>query len=166
MKVTLDVKLEAKDLYKFNIKQAYKGMQGILSLLLPLLFFAYAITSYGKASIGSIVLYVAVGIIFLLYVPISLWLRVNKTIKDENNALSKTLRYEFQEDLIRVTVGEENVEFKWENIYQMKTSGNLVLVYTNRKNAYILPKEQIGEKYEELLQLAQTKLDKYRIKMK
>ncbi|MBQ8518133.1 MAG: YcxB family protein [Agathobacter sp.] len=166
MKVTLDIKIDAKDLYKFNMMQAYRGMQGILSIVLPILVFAYAVTSYGEVSIGSTLLYVGMGIVFLVYVPGSLWMRVNKVVKDENNALSKMLHYEFEEDVIRVSVEEESVEFKWENIFQMKTSGKLLLVYTNRINAYILPLEQVGDKYAELSKLAHAKLEKYRIKMK
>ena len=166
MKVVLDIKLDAKDLFPFNIQQAYRGMQGILSIILPILVFAYAVTSFGEVSIGSTLVYVGLGIVFLVYVPVSLWLRVNKIVKDENNALSKVLHYEFEEEVIHVSVGEESVEFKWENIFQMKSSGPLLLVYTNRINAYVLPLEQVGDRYEELSRLAHEKLEKYRIKMK
>ena len=166
MKVVLDIKLDAKDLFRFNMQQAYRGMQGILSIILPILVFAYAVTSYGEVSIGSTLVYVGLGIVFLVYVPVSLWLRVNKIVKDENNALSKVLHYEFEEEVIHVSVGEESVEFKWENIFQMKSSGPLLLVYTNRINAYVLPLEQVGDRYEELSKLAHEKLEKYRIKMK
>ena len=166
MKVTLDIKLNAKDLFRFNMMQAYRGMQGALSIILPILVFAYAVTTYGEVSIGSTVVYVGLGIMFLVYVPISLWLRVNKLVKDENNALSQNLHYEFEEEFIRVSVGEESVEFKWENIFQMKTSGSLLLVYTNRINAYIMPLAQVGDRYDELSKLAHSKLEKYRIKMK
>ena len=166
MKVTFDIKVDAKDLFKFNIMQAYRGMQGALSIILPVLVFAYAVTTYGQVSLGSTLVYIGLGILFLVYVPVSLWLRVNKTVKDENNALSKSLHYEFEEDVIRVSVGEESVEFKWENIFQMKKSGDLLLLYTNRINAYILPLSQIGKKYDELSKLAHAKLEKYRIKMK
>lgn len=166
MKVTLDIKLDAKDLFKFNMMQAYRGMQGSLSIILPILVFAYAVTSYGTVSIGSTLVYIGLGIMFLVYVPISLWLRVNKTVKDENNALSKSIHYEFEEETIRVSVGEESVEFKWENIFQMKTSGNLLLLYTNRINAYIFPLAQVGDNYEALSKLAHSKLEKYRIRMK
>lgn len=166
MKVELDVKLEAKDLFKFNMQQAYKGMQGFLSILLPVLAFAYAITSIGQVDVIYTVVYVALGVLFLAYVPFSLWKRANKVVNDSNNALSKMLHYEFEEDVIRVSVEEENVEFKWENIFMMKTRGKQVLVYTNRVNAYILPMEQVGEKYSQLSELAHSKLEKYRIKMK
>ena len=166
MKVVLDIKLDAKDLFRFNMMQAYRGMQGSLSIILPILIFAYAVTSYGSVSIGSTLVYIGLGIMFLVYVPVSLWLRVSKTVKDENNALSKSIHYEFEEESIRVSVGEESVEFKWENIFQMKTSGNLLLLYTNRINAYIFPLEQVGDQYEALSKLAHSKLEKYRIRMK
>ena len=160
MKVVLDIKLDAKDLFRFNMQQAYRGMQGILSIILPILVFAYAVTSFGEVSIGSTLVYVGLGIVFLVYVPVSLWLRVNKIVKDENNALSKVLHYEFEEEVIHVSVGEESVEFKWENIFQMKSSGPLLLVYTNRINAYVLPLKQVGDRYEELSKLAYEKLEK------
>lgn len=165
MKVVLDIKLDAKDLFRFNMMQAYRGMQGILSIILPILVFAYAVTTYGEVSIGSTLVYVGLGILFLVYVPVSLWLRVNKIIKDETNALSKTLHFTFTEEQIQVSVEDESVEFKWENVFQMKKSGPLLLVYTNRINAYILPLAQVGAQYDALSKLAHAKLEKYRIKM-
>lgn len=166
MKVSFDIKLTAKDLYKFNMMQAYKGVQGFLSILLPVLVFAYAVSTFGEVSIGSTLVYVAIGIMFLVYVPLSLWMRVKKLVNDPSNALSKSIHYDFEEDVIRVSVEEEQVEFKWENIFQMKNTKDMVLVYTNRINAYILPMEQLGENYSQLSELAHKKLEKYRIKMK
>lgn len=165
MKVSFDIKLAVKDLFRFNMNQAYKGMQGFLSILLPILVFAYAVATFGEVSIGSTLVYVALGILFLVYVPVSLWLRVKKVINDPSNALSKAIHYDFEEDVIRVSVEEENVEFQWENIYKLCTSGNLLLVYTNRINAYILPLEQVGDDYDLLFELAHKKLEKYRVKM-
>lgn len=166
MKVSFDIKLTVQDLFKFNFMQAYKGMQGFLSILLPVLIFAYAVTTFGTVSIGSTLVYVGLGVLFLVYVPVSLWMRVQKTINDDNNALSKTLHYDFSEENIKVSVETESVTFNWENIYQMKEAKDMVLVYTNRINAYVIPKSQLGSNYETLSGLAHKKLEKYRIKMK
>lgn len=165
MKVELNIKIDAKDLFGFNIRQAYKGMQGFLSIFLPILLFAYGINSVGKVEVIYTVVYFALGLVFLFYVPFSLWKRANKVVNDPNNALSKALHYEFSEDKIRVEVEEQSVEFQWENIFMMKKSGKQLLVYTNRINAYILPLEQVGEKYDALSTLAKSKLEKYRIKL-
>ena len=142
MKVSFDIKLTAKHLFQFNVMQAYKGMQGALSIILPVLIFVYSISSFGQVSIGSTLVYVGLGIMFLVYVPISLWLRVNKIIKDENNALSQKIHYDFEEDIIRVSVENENVEFKWENIFQLKSTKDMVLLYTN-----VTPSTLYGMKY-------------------
>jgi len=165
MKVELDIKIDAKDLFNFNIRQAYKGMQGFLSILLPVLLFAYGVNSIGKADVIYTFAYFTLGVVFLVYVPFSLWKKANKVVNDPNNTLSKSLHYEFREDIIRVEVEEQNVEFMWENIYMMKKAGKMLLVYTNRINAYILPLEQVGEKYEDLSKLAKSKLEKYRMKL-
>jgi len=42
MKLEFDVKVTEKDLYSFNIEQAYKGSQGVISLLFAVLLAAAA----------------------------------------------------------------------------------------------------------------------------
>jgi Ca2+/Na+ antiporter len=166
MKVSFSIKLSEKDLYLFNLRQAYRGMQGFLSILLPVLVFAYAIVGYGQVSPWSTLVYIGLGIVFLVYVPISLWLRVRKVMRDENNAVSKTLRYQFEEEKIQVAVEKEQAEFLWDNIYRMISTKNYVYIYTNRMNAYILPMVQVGDSYKDLSELAHAKLPKHRIQMK
>ena len=45
MKLEFDVKVTEKDLYSFNIEQAYKGSQGVISLLFAVLLAATAVLS-------------------------------------------------------------------------------------------------------------------------
>ena len=165
MKIEFDVKLYAKDLYLFNMYQAYKGMQGILSLVLPAFIFWQAYVNWDKVSRETSLLNIGIGVLFLAYIPITLLMRANKVVK-KDRVLSKPLHYEFTEESIRVTQGEESAEFVWDNIYRMVTLRGLVLIYTNRINAYIIEKKQIADQYEDLAKLANAKLEKHRIKMK
>ena len=165
MKIEFDVKFAAKDLYLFNMYQAYRGLQGIVSIVLPILIFAYTAYNWNNVELETSILNIGIGVVFFTYVPVSLWLRSAKTVKT-NEVLSKPLHYEFSEDAIRVSQEEESAEFQWENIYRMITLGDMVLIYTNRINAYIIPKKQIVEEYAALKELAKSKLEKYRIKMK
>lgn len=166
MNINLHIKLTAKDLYKFNLRQVYRGLQGILSIILPALLVANAIISYGRVDIKTTVIYVVLGIVFLVYIPISLWLRVNKLIKDESNVLSGVLEYAFSEEGLKVAAGEESVFLEWERIHYVVRTGGLLLIFTNRIHAYVLPVEQIGENYDRLVGLMRTKLEKHRIKIK
>ena len=48
----------------------------------------------------------------------------------------------------------------------MVSTKKQVLIYSNRVNAYIIPRDQLGENYEAVKEIAQQKLEKYRIRMK
>lgn len=52
MKLEFDVKVTEKDLYSFNIEQAYKGSQGVISLLFAVLLAAAAVLSAQKRQYG------------------------------------------------------------------------------------------------------------------
>ena len=41
-----------------------------------------------------------------------------------------------------------------------------MLVYSNRVNAYIIPREQITDKYDDFVEIAKSKLEKYRLIIK
>lgn len=55
MKLEFDVKVTEKDLYSFNIEQAYKGSQGVISLLFAVLLAAAAVLSAQKGDRKSVV---------------------------------------------------------------------------------------------------------------
>jgi hypothetical protein len=41
-----------------------------------------------------------------------------------------------------------------------------VLIYSNRVNAYIIPREQLGNQYEDLKAIAKEQLESYRFRMR
>ena len=162
MKLEFDVKVTEKDLYSFNIEQAYKGSQGVISLLFAVLLAAAAMLSAQKGNTEYVVLYIIVGILVLLYVPFSLKGRV-KMIMKTNEVFSKPLHFEIDE---KNSQGEEMAQLPWEQVYRFVANDKRILIFSNRKNAYILSKEQLGDSYEPLKELAGSTLEKYRLKIK
>lgn len=165
MKVKFDVNLERKHIFKFNMYQTYKSTQGVLSLVIPAIIFGRLYMNYQEMSIDQILMHTGLGILFLIYVPISLWIGAKKTL-EKNSVLASTLHFEFTENTICVTQGPDKAEFKWENIYKMVSTKELVLIYTNRINAYVIPKLQMGMDYIELTKLANAQLDKSRVHLR
>ena len=161
MKLEFDVKVTEKDLYSFNIEQAYKGSQGVISLLFAVLLAAAAVLSAQKGNTEYVVLYIMV----LLYVPFSLKGRV-KMIMKTNEVFSKPLHFEIDEKNIKVSQGDEMAQLPWEQVYRFVANDKRILIFSNRKNAYILSKEQLGDSYEPLKELAGSTLEKYRLKIK
>ena len=164
MKLEFDVKVTEKDLYSFNIEQAYKGSQGVISLLFAVLLAAAAVLS-AQGDTEYVVLYIIVGILVLLYVPFSLKGRV-KMIMKTNEVFSKPLHFEIDEKNIKVSQGDEMAQLPWEQVYRFVANDKRILIFSNRKNAYILSKEQLGDSYEPLKELAGSTLEKYRLKIK
>lgn len=165
MKVAFDVNLERTHIFKFNMYQAYRSMQGIFSLGVPIIIFIRLYLKYQEMGMDQILIHFGLGLLFLIYVPVSLWLGAKKAL-DKNSVLASTLHFEFTKNNICVTQGADKAEFKWENIYKMVSTKDLVLIYTNRINAYVIPKLQIGMDYIELAKLANTQLDKSRVHLR
>ena len=135
MKLEFDVKVTEKDLYSFNIEQAYKGSQGVISLLFAVLLAAAAVLSAQKGNTEYVVLYIIVGILVLLYVPFSLKGRV-KMIMKTNEVFSKPLHFAVDEKHINVSQGDEMAQLPWEN--RLKTvAGKIhleIIAYVNTRH--------------------------------
>lgn len=165
MKVAFNVKLQERDLYRFNIYQAYTGLQGWISVILGILAFVMATVTFGEKSFEYTFLYIAVGLLFWFYMPVSFWFRAKATLKT-NEVLANELHYEVSEEQIHVTQKEESGELPWDAVYKIVSNKNQILIYTNRINAYIIPMEQIGEQYAGFKEIAEKKLERFRLKLK
>ena len=80
--------------------------------------------------------------------------------------LKNSLHYCVDGEGISVTQGDADAKLMWDQVYKMVSTKNNVLVYSNRVNAYVIPRQQLGEKYCELAEIAKEKLPKYRVKLK
>lgn len=165
MTIEFDVKLTSQDMYRFNMYQVYSGVHGWVSVLAAILLWVMAVRTYGTVTMTYTVLYVLFGFVFLFYFPGTLYVRSKHSIA-ASKVLSDALHYAVGETGFRVSQGEESAELKWEQIYRMVATKHNVLVYSNRVNAYIIPREQLGENYAPLAELANAKLEKHRVKMR
>lgn len=162
--VEFDIKLTSQDMYRFNMYQIYSGMQGWVSIFMAILLWVVAGKTYGEVTMTYTILYIVFGAVFLFYLPLSLYMRAKHSIA-VSQELRDTLHYVVGESGFKVSQGEANAELKWEQIYKMVATRHNVLVYSNRINAYVIPKNQLGESYTPLAELANAKLEKHRVKM-
>ena len=147
-----DIKLKSQDMYRFNMYQTYTGFHGWFSIIVSIIIFIVAGLTYGGLDITYTVLYIAFGIIFLLYMPVTLWLR-SKSALAASEVLRGTLHYLVDENGFTVSQGEESAKLPWDQIYKMVATKSNVLVYSTRINAYIIPREQLGNSIRNLQKL-------------
>ena len=166
MKTEFDITLQQKDLYRFSMQHAYRGSQGIISLMLAAVCLFVAVKTSGSAEITDTLLYAAFGILFLFYLPVHLYLRAKKQMLS-SEALRNTLHYVIDAEGIHASQKEETADLSWEMVYKIRSASKHVLIYSSRVNAYIIPRRQLtGEDYDCMRQLALDHLPKYRVSMK
>lgn len=165
MTLEFDIKITDKDMYRFNMHHAYTGFQGIFATVIGLAVLAVAALTRGKVETVYTLLYLLFGIIFLVYMPVSLWLRSKRQIL-MSPVLKETLHYVLNEQGVHVSVGEQTADLEWGMIYKVISTKSNLLIYSSRVNAYVVPLKQLGDQYEAVKKLAESKLEAYRLRMK
>lgn len=165
MKIEFDVTLQQKDMYRFSMHHAYSGTHGITSIIIAILIFLIAGNTYGEIEWTYTALYVVFGIVFLFYMPCNLYLRAKKQLLS-SEVFKHPLHYTISESGIETSQNDAKAELPWEQVYKLVSTKHNILVYSNRVNAYVIPREQIGDNYAKLKEIAGAHLEKYRFKLK
>ena len=165
MKIEFYITLNSRDIYRFSMYHAYTTSQGIISILIAVLCLFVSVRTYSSVEWTYTVLYAVFGIIFLLYIPINLYLRSKHQIL-ASKELQNTLHYVVDAEGIHTSQNDASADLPWDAVYKMTATKHNVLVYSNRVNAYIIPKSQIAEEYDGLWQIASAHLPNYRLKQK
>ena len=66
---------------------------------------------------------------------------------------------------IHVSQGGQTADLEWKQIYKMVSTKSSLLVYSNRVNAYVIPREAVGQQYETVVALAVNHMEGYRLKL-
>ena len=115
MPLKFDITLTAEDMYRFNMYQTYSGFHGWFSIAFSILIFVVAGVTRGKIEAAYTALYIVFGIVFLVYPPVSLYLRSKRTLA-MSEVLRGTLHYEVDEEGLHVSQKEESALLPWEQI--------------------------------------------------
>ncbi len=164
MSAEFEVTITDKDMFRFNIYHAYHGFQGVIATLAGIWVLVMAGLTFGRVEVVYTILYIILGIVFLVYVPGSLYLRSKQQILS-SEVLKHALRYKIDDEGVHVSQGEQTADLEWKQIYKMVSNRNQLLIYSSRVNAYIIPKEAAGEKYQTIVGLAVNHLEGFRLKL-
>lgn len=162
--IEFDVKLTDKDMYRFNMYHAYTGFQGIFATVIGIAVFVVAIMTAGKVERTYTLLYLGFGIVFLIYMPVSLLMRSKRQMLT-SEVLKDTLHFKLDDAGVHVSQKGQTGDLPWNQIYKMVSTKSNLLIYSSRINAYVVPKHFIEEQYGEISKLASEKLESFQIKL-
>lgn len=167
MPISFSVRLTDKDMYRFNMYHAYTSLQGILSVAVAVFIILVTVLARKKLDQGEILMYLALALVFVLYMPISLKMRSKRQIA-LSEVLQSTLHYTLDEHGITVAaeVSEETAVLPWDMVYKVVSNKKQILIYSNRVNAYVIPRECLEGKQEAVIKIFRQYLEDYRLHLK
>lgn len=165
MKLEFDVNLTEDDMYRFNMYHVYSGFHGVFSIIIAVMAFVVAAVTWGNVGVMYSILYVVFGLLLIFYMPVSLKMKSKHQLLTSEE-LKRTLHYSFDENGVHVSQNEDSAELPWDQVYKMVATKSNVLIYSNRMNAFVIPRSVLGGQYEKLKEFAVSHLPKYRVRMK
>lgn len=164
MSAQFDITITDKDMFRFNMYHAYHGFQGIFATVIGILVLIVAGVTAGEVETMYTVLYAILGVVFLIYMPFSLYMRSKRQVLS-SEVLRQALHYKIDEEGVHVSQNEQAADLLWNQIYKVVSTKSNLLIYSNRVNAYVLPRAVLGDNYKIIVQLAESHLEKYRLKL-
>lgn len=145
--ITFSVQMTAKEVYKFTLYHIYHGFSGLFGILVSAFSMIMLTTSFQTLSNQTRTFLILLMAWFIVIDPIMLYSRARSQVK-RNKVYQKPLTYMLNEE--GITVSQEDVAqtVTWERLRSVVETKSQYLVYSNRINAFIFPKEAIGENIE------------------
>jgi hypothetical protein len=156
--VEFDIKMTPSDLYDFNLHHAFNGASGILAEAVGAVG---VILGIATKNIPMVI----IGAILLVYLPISLYVKVRQTFL-LSPVFKEPLHYVLDDEGVSVTQGEVTNTAKWEDVVKAESTGRSLFIYTSRVNATILPRAQMGDKQAQVIQCISTHVEPKKVKIK
>ena len=143
--------LKPKDIFKFSLAYTFSGIQALLTILV-LVVAGYMIVNGAtkpnmEASMFSGVLII---ILFFIVNPAMLYVKAKKQAI-ENPAYKEPTYYTLKEDGIFVEFKKDSALIEWNRIIRLTHLMGLNILYTGRKQAFIFPDYELGDRKDEMI---------------
>lgn len=163
--IKVEVKIKVGDMYNFFMYHTYSRVSGILSAFFGLAMFGLLAYTYGEVTQSQSFLYFLFGLFFLVFNPLNFYARAHKQVKTIPT-FQETIYYTFKNEGITTKQNNESATVKWSEVQKVVSSGRSIIIYLSKVRANILPKESIGENYNDLVEMIQKNIEPSKVKIK
>ena len=155
MRVEFDVKMTTGKMYDYMLRHTFTSFAGVVGEVLGIvLVVGFFVTGQW--------LYLLAGIICVVYQPVALYMRARRQVY--NNEVFKTpLHYILDDEGITVQSGDNTDSLPWEKMYKAVSTTRSVILYTGRVNACIFPKEDMGDRKDDVIRIISTHMDRKQV---
>ncbi|WP_310601971.1 YcxB family protein [Anaerosporobacter sp.] len=157
-KVNLKIELKVSDMYEFLLRHAYTSISGLIGVGISLVALVFFFIGLKDSDAYQSVLLLLIASLFTIINPIQLRLKAKQQVC-LNPMFKIPLEYEFSETGIVVKQNEEQAELVWADTFKVVETKSLIIIYFSKVTGYILPKSQMGEQKETLMELIKGNVD-------
>lgn len=161
-KLTFTTRPTAKELWKFSMVYANKGLRGGVNLILVGGSVFLLLTRWDILEVPQRLLLFAVIFLFVIWQPAILYPKALRQAKELEKQPPLTLV--FAEDGVTVDQGGEGGHIQWEDIGRIEIVGGMAIIYGDRTHASLIPRAVMGSDEEAFRKLVREKLPKARCK--
>jgi hypothetical protein len=85
-----------------------------------------------------------IGLVFSFVIPGSVYMQAKRNF-NSNIRLKEPITYRFTNDMIYIYGESFKTEMTWDKLYVIKELNNWILIYSNKINAHVIPKDSFSE---------------------
>lgn len=156
MSIEVEVKLDQKSLNHFLVYHNYTQVSGILGVILSVAALAGLIMRWNAWLPMQRVILILIALMFTVLQPLMLMWRGKRQLMTETFQIP--FHYVFGEEKITISQEEASQEFAWEEVRKVRWRKDVMYVYMSNVSAFVIPKEQCGGRFEELVKFTKEKM--------
>lgn len=163
--IKIQVKLTDKDMLGFFNQHTYTHLSGLAGPIFGIVALILAVWCFTTGDYAYAVILVVFTYLFLISPPLAMRKKAKEQIKNVP-LFQKPFHYELSEKGIRIFQGKESQEAAWEQIYRVVGNKNALYIYTNIKNAWIIPNEAMGDNRDNVIAFLRSKVGEKKMKIR
>lgn len=161
-KIEIKTEIGVSELFEFTMSNNYKTIRGGIAVLFSLASAVGLVFYWNQFSGWQKALMLFFALMFTVIEPIEYYLRSKRQVK-KNFAVPLT--YVFDENGIEIRQNDEKAHNEWQDVMKVISTKKLVIIYLSPIRAFILPKQDIGDRYQDLKTLMEANTSCYKFKM-
>lgn len=164
MQAKFEVKMTTRTMYRFLLNHTYHSPSGFIAAALGMGALGICAYTYGGVEGWQTTLYGAFGIWFLIYLPVSLYLKAARQVR-LNPVYRKPLEYRIDDQGIATRQEGKHAEIKWGAVFKVRESRESLLIYTAKSYCFVLPKKAMGGQTGQVLSLIRKHMKPEKVKL-
>lgn len=166
MNIKIEVQMTVRVMYNYVLQHTYTSISGILGVVFGIVCMVWGGQKiYGGSLTQASLAILFIGVMFVIVNPMMLWNKSRKQVKN-TPSFQKPIHYELNEEGITVSQDGQESLMPWSSIMKVTATNMSVIIYFSRMRAFILPKEAIGDNYENVVKMIFTHVPSKKVRIR